>query len=74
MRKGMRTLKTAFPYTIPVLVGYLFIGIAFGILFEEKAYITFDLLFTEISTLMLIPSFPAEVAILHVLMQYSLNY
>ena len=38
MRKGMRTLKTAFPYTIPVLVGYLFIGIAFGILFEEKGY------------------------------------
>lgn len=25
-------LKAAFPYTIPVLLGYIFLGIAFGIL------------------------------------------
>lgn len=30
--------KAAFPYTIPVLTGYLFIGIAFGIMFQEKGY------------------------------------
>lgn len=37
--KGYRTaFKTAFPYTIPVLTGYLFIGIAFGVMFAEKGY------------------------------------
>lgn len=30
--------KKAFPYTIPVLTGYLFIGIAFGIMYAEKGY------------------------------------
>ncbi len=30
--------KCAFPYTIPVLTGYLFIGIAFGVMFAEKGY------------------------------------
>ena len=30
--------KKAFPYTIPVLTGYLFIGIAFGVMFAEKGY------------------------------------
>lgn len=30
--------KRAFPYTIPVLTGYLFIGIAFGVMFAEKGY------------------------------------
>ncbi|MCU6763278.1 Inner membrane protein YgaZ [uncultured Roseburia sp.] len=30
--------RAAFPYTIPVLTGYLFIGIAFGIMFQEKGY------------------------------------
>lgn len=30
--------KAAFPYTIPVLTGYLFIGIAFGVMFQEKGY------------------------------------
>ena len=28
----------AFPYTIPVLTGYLFIGIAFGVMYAEKGY------------------------------------
>lgn len=30
--------RTAFPYTIPVLTGYLFIGLAFGVMFQEKGY------------------------------------
>ncbi len=30
--------RRAFPYTIPVLTGYLFIGIAFGVMFAEKGY------------------------------------
>lgn len=36
---GYRTaFKKAFPYTIPVLTGYLFIGIAFGVMYAEKGY------------------------------------
>lgn len=31
-------IKKAFPYTIPVLTGYLFIGIAFGVMYAEKGY------------------------------------
>lgn len=30
--------RKAFPYTIPVLTGYVFIGIAFGVMFAEKGY------------------------------------
>ena len=30
--------KAAFPHTIPVLTGYLFIGIAFGVMFADKGY------------------------------------
>ena len=30
--------RKAFPYTIPVLTGYLFIGIAFGVMYAEKGY------------------------------------
>lgn len=30
--------KAAFPYTVPVLTGYLFIGFAFGVMFQEKGY------------------------------------
>ena len=33
-----RALKAAFPYTVPVLTGYLFIGFAFGVMFQEKGY------------------------------------
>lgn len=37
--KGYKAaVKRAFPYTIPVLTGYLFIGIAFGVMFAEKGY------------------------------------
>lgn len=31
-------IKAAFPYTIPVMLGYLSIGIAFGLLFENAGY------------------------------------
>lgn len=30
--------RRAFSYTIPVLTGYLFIGIAFGVMYAEKGY------------------------------------
>ena len=30
--------RKAFPYTIPVLTGYLCIGIAFGVMYAEKGY------------------------------------
>lgn len=33
-----KAFKKAFPYTIPVLTGYVFIGIAFGVMFAEKGY------------------------------------
>lgn len=33
-----KAFRTAFPYTIPVLTGYLFIGMAFGVMIQEKGY------------------------------------
>jgi len=33
-----KAFLAAFPYTIPVLTGYMFIGIAFGVMFQEKGY------------------------------------
>lgn len=33
-----KALKAAFPYTIPVLMGYIFLGMAFGILLGSKGY------------------------------------
>lgn len=33
-----KALKSAFPHTLPVLTGYLFIGMAFGILLSTKGY------------------------------------
>ncbi|MFV0363956.1 MAG: AzlC family ABC transporter permease [Suipraeoptans sp.] len=37
--KGYKVaFKKAFPYTIPVLTGYLFIGIAFGVMYADKGY------------------------------------
>lgn len=38
MKGYKEAFKRAFPYTIPVLTGYLFIGIAFGVMFAEKGY------------------------------------
>lgn len=34
----MKALKAAFPYTVPVLLGYLFLGIGFGILLSSKGF------------------------------------
>ncbi len=33
-----KAFQAAFPFTIPVLTGYLFIGIAFGVMYQEKGY------------------------------------
>lgn len=33
-----KTLQAAFPHTIPVLTGYLFLGIVYGILLQSKGY------------------------------------
>ncbi len=38
MKEYKKAFKKAFPYTIPVLTGYLFIGIAFGVMYAEKGY------------------------------------
>lgn len=38
MRGYRKAFRKAFPCTIPVLTGYLFIGIAFGVMFAEKGY------------------------------------
>ena len=38
MNEKIKALKAAFPHTIPVLTGFLFLGIAFGILMNTKGY------------------------------------
>ncbi len=38
MSEYKNAFRKAFPYTIPVLTGYLFIGIAFGVMYAEKGY------------------------------------
>ena len=38
MNKKIAALKAAFPHTIPILMGFLFLGIAFGILLSSKGY------------------------------------
>lgn len=38
MHEKIKALKAAFPHTIPVLAGFTFIGIAFGILMNSKGY------------------------------------
>lgn len=35
---NVRSLRAAFPYTIPVLAGYLCIGVAFGLMLERAGY------------------------------------
>lgn len=37
-KKMIKALKAAFPWTIPVLTGFLFLGIAYGILMSSKGY------------------------------------
>ena len=38
MKGYKNAFKRAFPYTIPVLTGYVFIGIAFGVMYADKGY------------------------------------
>ncbi len=38
MSQYKKAFQKAFPHTIPVLTGYLFIGIAFGVMYAEKGY------------------------------------
>lgn len=38
MRDNFCALKAAFPLTIPVMTGYLFLGTAYGILMQSKGY------------------------------------
>ncbi|HZK34295.1 MAG TPA: AzlC family ABC transporter permease [Bacillota bacterium] len=38
MSEKTKALWSAFPYTIPVLTGYMFLGIAFGLLLNSKGY------------------------------------
>ena len=38
MNDRIKALKAAFPKTIPVMTGYIFLGIAFGILLNAKGY------------------------------------
>ena len=35
---SLRSIRAAFPYTVPVLVGYLCIGVAFGLMLERVGY------------------------------------
>ncbi len=38
MNKLKFNLRAAFPYTVPVLLGYIFLGIAFGVLLSHSGY------------------------------------
>lgn len=38
MKNLKQTLKVAFPLTLPVLTGYLFLGVAYGILMSDKGF------------------------------------
>ncbi len=38
MSKKIKALKAAFPYTLPILTGYLFLGMAWGVLMHEQGY------------------------------------
>ena len=37
-RSLRRTLAAAFPHTVPVLTGYLVLGVAYGVLMQAKGY------------------------------------
>jgi len=41
LQKAKRALAAAFPITIPVMVGYLFLGVAFGVLLQKNGYSVF---------------------------------
>ena len=38
MKEKSNALRAAFPHTIPVMMGYLFLGFAFGVLLQSKGY------------------------------------
>ena len=38
MNEKTKALRAAFPHTVPVLTGFIFIGIAYGILMQSKGY------------------------------------
>lgn len=38
MKKLIYNIKAAFPYTVPVLLGYIFLGIAFGVMLSQSGY------------------------------------
>jgi len=38
MKSKAEALKAAFPYTVPVLTGFIFLGIAYGITMNEKGF------------------------------------
>lgn len=38
MRKTLAAVRAAFPHTLPVLTGYLFLGVAFGVLLASEGY------------------------------------
>ena len=38
MHEFKKALKAAFPHTIPILTGFLFIGMAYGMLMDSKGY------------------------------------
>lgn len=47
MNKRISTLKRVFPLTIPVMTGYLALGIALGILMHSKGYSMFWVIFSS---------------------------
>lgn len=48
IKKHKDALKAAFPYTIPVLTGYLILGAAYGVLMDSKNYSTTWVLLSSI--------------------------
>lgn len=38
MKEHLRSLRLAFPHTLPVLTGYLFLGFGFGVLMSAKGF------------------------------------
>lgn len=38
MSEKMKALRAAFPYTIPICVGFAFLGLAYGIYMHSKGF------------------------------------
>lgn len=45
LQKIKKALAAAFPITVPVMVGYLFLGVAFGVLLQQSGYGVFWAIF-----------------------------